>query len=189
MPSRFSRRSIVASIGAAATAGCIGTAPSADGVNDSENRSSEVDADRAPEECDLSSRTVQGRGEPAETTVEIERPDDVREKCALLASDVAFDRMDDRLELDLAPGKEWIFPSTSWSAGQYRPGIVVRSLKTNEVNGDGSYIYCPPPEYDFDEAVRAVPGHVTVTLRFETGGDEHECRHEIRVEQREMHQD
>ncbi|HMB50671.1 MAG TPA: hypothetical protein VKM69_08420 [Natronoarchaeum rubrum] len=199
MPSRFSRRSIVGSLGAVATAGCLGTAPGQSSSEPDENRTeadpqgTDDDADDVPARCDIAPRSEQGRGDPIETTVETVRPDDVEAECGVWAADAAFRRTDDRLDLKMVPTPNsivpWIQSTFVERADGDRVEIGVVAEKSSEATGDGSYNYCPPTEYDFDEFVQAVPSEVTVTVRFDTDDGEYECTHDVWVEQRQSQVD
>ncbi|GAA0669812.1 hypothetical protein ACFQDG_06270 [Natronoarchaeum mannanilyticum] len=195
MPSRFSRRSIVGSLGAVAAAGCLGSAPGepSSGPDGNRTEADPRESDDVPARCDVAPRSEQGRGDPIETTVETVRPDDVEAECGYWASDAAFRKTDDRLDLEFVPAPSaiapWIRSSFVERADGDRVEIGIVAEKSSEATGDGSYNYCPPPEYDFDEFVQAVPSEVTVTVRFDTDDGEYECTHDVWVEQRQSQVD
>jgi len=184
---RSSRRAVLGTLSIALATGCLDTSPenATSALNDSDDPGASETEDDPPARCDLSNRSERGRAAPIERTVDIERPEDVDVECGSIAADVALERADEKIDLDLLdPDAHWISTALRHGGDRYRPHIVVESQKTSEATGDGSYSYCPPPEYDFDELLDAVPREVTVLVDFESGS--HECTHEIQLAQRQM---
>jgi len=182
----------VGSVGAVATTGCLGDGtgdgtgdePGDDSPDESESQSPEDDeVDSLTDNCRLESHSRQGTAQALETTVAAEPADDLRAKCAKTAAEAALDAVDEQLDLDLSePRPDWIFPGRRRADGRLDAEIRVWAEKSSEETGDGSYTLCPPPEFDYDEALEAVPREVTVRLQLENG-ENHECTHRVWLSQ------
>lgn len=207
MTTQYLRRTVLGMVGAIAVSGCLTGDEDDDDNLDGEGTS---DSDSVPEGCDLQPRDQLGKGEPVEQTIEVtetedptrdvsqlalmevEDLEDLERDCARAAAHVAYHEIAQAFEFDLAdPPLEWMFPEVM--SGKEVDGlsarVIVRRLKETDADGGTSFIHCPDPSYDFDTAVETAPQEVIVTLQSEDGSDLYQCTHDIRVHQRDQHED
>jgi hypothetical protein len=190
-----SRRALLGSVGGFLIAGCLDDDSSGDknasGPQEpdrSEEGNESDDSEEIPPGCQRSARDKSGIGQasPIERTVEAEETDDRKLECAWRAIDAALDVMGSELGYDLDPSTPWLDPTISMS--DYSITIAVRTTITTD-HGDGKteYLNCPPPDFDFDAALTALPREVTMTVEFES--EDVECTHEMPLVTRRLHMD
>lgn len=192
MPVSLSRRSLLGLFGSGIISGCVGdpsknsSSVQTDGINASSKN--EEQGDDIPEECDFPSQSLQGRADPIETTVEIERPADLRAECATIAAESALDQMQERLDLELTSQSYWISAGRQLVGDRYIAEIRVHAEKRTR-DGNTSYHLCPDPKFNFDGAIETTPREVTTTILIEDEDDKNECATEVRLTQEQRHID
>ncbi|WP_250597670.1 hypothetical protein [Natranaeroarchaeum aerophilus] len=114
--------------------------------------------------------------------------DDIEKECASAAADAAIDHLDDSLDVDLSdPDSYWISSVLRQTADGYR--IEIHIIAANSGGDDGSYLYCPPEQFEFESAIEALPSRVNVTLNVNDEENGYECSHEVWAIQEERHYD
>lgn len=165
-----SRRAILAAL--VGLAGCVG---------------SDSDPDRSRKTCTLRGRSQQGQGEPAAVTVQAAQTDGAT--CGRVAAEVALEQLDETLDVELSdPRPDWIEPHVRRNQNQYRSEIVVSSGMSSRETGE-SALHCPSARFAFEEALRAVPSLVTVTIEGTDGTTENSCTLAVWLVQREANLD
>lgn len=190
---QYSRRALLGAAGAVVSTGCL-----TDGSDSGEADDGE---DSPPEGCHIENGRWQGRAGAVDERLTVEwseepesHPSDGRivvrsdanteDACAWAAASVALDRLADELgRWQDGSYPDWILQRVARTPDGIVTGVVVRTKQESTVNGDGSYLICPPPSYDRARTLANLPSEVTVTLTFESDREPYECTHPIQLRQ------